>query len=158
MTSQRFDRLFGRPPRRSGEPLEELDFDLAASVQQVTEEIVLRALEKRPEDRFPSAEDMLTALASLDLASLDGRPEGTATTVRGTPQASATTGRGLRSPTPRATTERRVRELVAEARRLLSGGGVRHGGKNSAEQPQQKRNFSHLTQQEISDADFEEIP
>jgi len=97
---------------------------LVPGFSEPLEEIVLRALEKRPEDRFQSAEDMLTALASLDLASLDGRPEGTATTVRGTPQASATTGPGLRSPTPRATTERRVRELVAEARRLLSGGAV----------------------------------
>ena len=44
------------------------------------------------------------------------------------------------------------------ARRLLSGGGVRHGRRTSAQEPQQKRDLSHLTQQEISDADFEEIP
>ena len=97
---------------------------LVPGFSEPLEEIILRALEKRPEDRYQSAEDMLTALANLDLASLEGRPEGTATTVRGTPRAPAATGQGLPSPTPRATTERRVRELVAEARRLLAGGAV----------------------------------
>jgi carbamoyltransferase len=42
MTSPRFHRLFGGPPRRPEAPLRQRDMDLAASVQAVTEEIVLR--------------------------------------------------------------------------------------------------------------------
>jgi len=42
MTSRRFERLFGGPPRRPHEPIEERHMDLAASVQHVTEEIMLR--------------------------------------------------------------------------------------------------------------------
>ena len=41
MTSRKFDRLFGGPPRSSDAPLTEREMDLAASVQVVTEEIVL---------------------------------------------------------------------------------------------------------------------
>lgn len=42
MTNRRFDALFGGPPRKPDEPLEQRHMDLAASVQAVTEEIVLR--------------------------------------------------------------------------------------------------------------------
>jgi carbamoyltransferase len=42
MTSDKFARLFGGPPRSPESPLTEREFDLAASIQQVTEEIVLR--------------------------------------------------------------------------------------------------------------------
>jgi carbamoyltransferase len=42
MTSARFDKLFGGPPRKPESPLTEREMDLAASVQQVTEEIMLR--------------------------------------------------------------------------------------------------------------------
>ncbi|HUF21578.1 MAG TPA: carbamoyltransferase [Burkholderiales bacterium] len=42
MTSHRFDTLFGGPPRQPDEPLTQRHMDLAASIQQVTEEIVLR--------------------------------------------------------------------------------------------------------------------
>jgi carbamoyltransferase len=42
MTNGRFDDLFGGPPRRPAEPLTRRHMDLAASVQTVTEEIVLR--------------------------------------------------------------------------------------------------------------------
>ncbi len=42
MTSRRFDRLFGGPPRRPDGPLTEREMDLAASIQRVLEEIVLR--------------------------------------------------------------------------------------------------------------------
>jgi len=42
MTNGRFDALFGGKPRDSKELLEQRHMDLAASVQQVTEEIVLR--------------------------------------------------------------------------------------------------------------------
>ena len=42
MTSRRFDRLFGGPPRKAESPLTQREMDLAASVQKVTEEIVLR--------------------------------------------------------------------------------------------------------------------
>jgi carbamoyltransferase len=42
MTSRRFDRLFGGPPRRPEAELTQREFDLAASVQSVTETIMLR--------------------------------------------------------------------------------------------------------------------
>ncbi len=42
MTNERFDALFGRPPRRPDEPLEPFHTDVAASIQAVTEEVVLR--------------------------------------------------------------------------------------------------------------------
>jgi carbamoyltransferase len=43
MTSRKFERLFGGPPRKPEAPLTEREMDLAASVQKVTEEIMLRA-------------------------------------------------------------------------------------------------------------------
>jgi carbamoyltransferase len=42
MTSRRFERLFGGPPRRPESPLTEREMDLAASIQAVTDEIMLR--------------------------------------------------------------------------------------------------------------------
>ena len=42
MTNERFDALFGGPPRHPDEPLTQRHMDLAASIQQVTEEVVLR--------------------------------------------------------------------------------------------------------------------
>ena len=42
MTNARFDSLFGGPPRKPDEPLTERHMDLAASVQAVLEEAVLR--------------------------------------------------------------------------------------------------------------------
>jgi len=42
MTSKKFARLFGGPPRAPESPLTPREMDLAASVQQVTEEIMLR--------------------------------------------------------------------------------------------------------------------
>ncbi len=42
MTNRRFDALFGGPPRRADEPLDQRHMDLAASIQAVTEEVVLR--------------------------------------------------------------------------------------------------------------------
>jgi carbamoyltransferase len=42
MTNAAFDELFGGPPRTPESPLTQREMDLAASVQQVTEEIVLR--------------------------------------------------------------------------------------------------------------------
>ena len=42
MTNRRFDALFGGPPRRADELLDQRHMDLAASVQAVTEEVVLR--------------------------------------------------------------------------------------------------------------------
>jgi carbamoyltransferase len=42
MTGPRFDRLFGGPPRAPEAPLEQRHMDLAASIQAVTEEAVLR--------------------------------------------------------------------------------------------------------------------
>jgi carbamoyltransferase len=42
MTSRKFERLFGGPPRRPESPLTQREMDMAASVQKVTEEIMLR--------------------------------------------------------------------------------------------------------------------
>ncbi|MBI4264217.1 MAG: carbamoyltransferase [Acidobacteria bacterium] len=42
MTNDRFERLFGRPPRRPEDPLEPFHMDVAASIQAVTDEVVLR--------------------------------------------------------------------------------------------------------------------
>ncbi|WP_298369925.1 carbamoyltransferase [Azospirillum sp.] len=42
MTNTRFDALFGGPPRKPDEPLTQRHMDLAASLQAVTEEVVLR--------------------------------------------------------------------------------------------------------------------
>ncbi|WP_165741824.1 carbamoyltransferase N-terminal domain-containing protein [Candidatus Thiosymbion oneisti] len=42
MTTRKFEGLFGRPPRRGGQPITRSDMDIAASIQRVTEEIMLR--------------------------------------------------------------------------------------------------------------------
>jgi carbamoyltransferase len=42
MTSERFDALFGGPPRKAEARLTQRDLDLAASIQAITEEIVLK--------------------------------------------------------------------------------------------------------------------
>jgi carbamoyltransferase len=42
MTSSKLHRLFGRPPRKPETQISQLDMDVAASVQQVTEEVMLR--------------------------------------------------------------------------------------------------------------------
>ena len=42
MTNHRFHRLFGGPPRSAESPLEQRHMDVAASIQAVTEEVVLR--------------------------------------------------------------------------------------------------------------------
>ena len=44
MTSRKFDRLFGGPPRKPESPLTQREMDLAASIQAVTEEIMLRTV------------------------------------------------------------------------------------------------------------------
>ncbi len=43
MTSRRFERLFGGPPRRPESPIGQREMDLAASIQRVAEDVVLRA-------------------------------------------------------------------------------------------------------------------
>jgi carbamoyltransferase len=42
MTNERFDRLFGGPPRKAESPVTQREMDIAASIQKVTEEVVLR--------------------------------------------------------------------------------------------------------------------
>ena len=42
MTNARFDRLFGGPPRKPESPVTQREMDVAASIQEVTEEIVMR--------------------------------------------------------------------------------------------------------------------
>ncbi len=43
MTSRRFERLFGGPPRKPESPIGQREMDLAASIQRVMEDVVLRA-------------------------------------------------------------------------------------------------------------------
>jgi len=43
MTSRKFDELFGGPPRAAESPITEREMDLAASIQAVTEEVMLKA-------------------------------------------------------------------------------------------------------------------
>jgi len=42
MTNRKFDQLFGGPPRQPESPLTQREMDIAASIQKVTEEVVLR--------------------------------------------------------------------------------------------------------------------
>ena len=42
MTNAKFDALFGQPPRTAEQPLTQFHMDIAASIQHVTEEIMLR--------------------------------------------------------------------------------------------------------------------
>ncbi|MBK9518693.1 MAG: hypothetical protein IPO09_15330 [Anaeromyxobacter sp.] len=49
MTSRRFDALFGGPPRAPESPLTQREMDLARSIQEVTEEVVLRPRHLRAE-------------------------------------------------------------------------------------------------------------
>jgi carbamoyltransferase len=42
MTNERFDALFGGPPRRPEQPLTQREMDLAASIQVIVEEVVLK--------------------------------------------------------------------------------------------------------------------
>jgi carbamoyltransferase len=42
MTNARFDTLFGGPPRKAESPVTQREMDIAASIQAVTEEVVLR--------------------------------------------------------------------------------------------------------------------
>ncbi|HUU16649.1 MAG TPA: carbamoyltransferase [Sedimentisphaerales bacterium] len=44
MTGSKFEKLFGGAPRRSESPLTQREMDIAASIQAVTEEIMLRAV------------------------------------------------------------------------------------------------------------------
>jgi len=41
MTNQHFHTLFGQPPRRPDQPISSLEMDLAASIQQLCEEVIL---------------------------------------------------------------------------------------------------------------------
>jgi carbamoyltransferase len=55
MTNRRFDRLFGRKPRPAEADITQSDMDLAASIQLITEEIVLKlAKGLRDEYRLPN--------------------------------------------------------------------------------------------------------
>ena len=44
MTSEKFHRLFGRPPRKEKEPLEQHHMDLASSAQKIVEEVMLKTV------------------------------------------------------------------------------------------------------------------
>ena len=43
MTSPKFERLFGGPPRKADAPMTVREMDMAASIQMVTEEVMLRS-------------------------------------------------------------------------------------------------------------------
>jgi serine/threonine protein kinase len=104
------------PPRPS---------ELVPGFSPVLEEILLRVLEKKPEARYASAEELLGAIAGVDPASLEGRAAGSAKTVAGVrPAKLVGTSPGVPISTPRPSSDRRVRELVAEARRQLSRGAL----------------------------------
>jgi carbamoyltransferase len=51
MTSSKFDAVFGGPPRKAESQLTQREMDLAASIQLVTEEIVLQLAKKRMQKR-----------------------------------------------------------------------------------------------------------
>ena len=59
MTNRRFDALFGGPPREPESPLTQREMDLARSVQDVTEEVMLRL--SRTLHRETGAEDLCLA-------------------------------------------------------------------------------------------------
>jgi carbamoyltransferase len=59
MTSPEMDRLFGGPPRKMEAPLTEREMDIAASIQLVTEEIMLRAA--RYTHELTGAKDLVMA-------------------------------------------------------------------------------------------------
>ena len=42
MTSRKFDKLFGKSPRKGESELSQFHMDIAASIQAVTEEVVLK--------------------------------------------------------------------------------------------------------------------
>ena len=44
MTSRKFDALFGGPPRTPESPITEREMDLAASIQEVAEDIMLEGV------------------------------------------------------------------------------------------------------------------
>ena len=50
MTNRKFDALFDGPPRSPESPLTQRDMDLAASIQAVTEEVVLRLVDGLAEE------------------------------------------------------------------------------------------------------------
>ena len=50
MTSRKFDKLFGGPPRKAESKLNQKHMDLAASIQKVTEEIVIKLSKKLREE------------------------------------------------------------------------------------------------------------
>ena len=50
MTNRSFDKLFGGPPRKKESPISQREMDIAASIQKVTEEIVLKISKTLYED------------------------------------------------------------------------------------------------------------
>jgi carbamoyltransferase len=70
MTSGKFHRLLGGPPRRPGSPLEQRHKELASSVQRVCEEVVLRSAHRvwertgRPQNLVMAGRVALNAVAN----------------------------------------------------------------------------------------------
>ena len=103
MTNERFDRLFGGPPRKPEEHLTQRHMDLAASIQAVTEEIVLRltrSLARRPGRRISASR-----AASRSIASPTARFCATAD--------SSTSGFSPPRATPAARSARRLRPITS---------------------------------------------
>ncbi len=42
MTNRKFDKLFGRPPRKRESELTQFDMDMASSLQAITEEVIIK--------------------------------------------------------------------------------------------------------------------
>ena len=42
MTNRKFDKLFGGPPRKPEAPITQKEMDLAASIQEIIEEVVIK--------------------------------------------------------------------------------------------------------------------
>jgi tetratricopeptide (TPR) repeat protein len=80
-----YELLTGRPPFRGGSPQSVLTrqiTEIPTSVAELRPAVpaalarwVMRSLEKRPADRWKSAEEMLTELRAVDLTSVDEGPE-----------------------------------------------------------------------------------
>ena len=66
MTSDRFNKLFDGPPRKTGSPITQREMDLARSIQQVTEEIILRLAKTLREQTGAEASTCLAGGVALN--------------------------------------------------------------------------------------------
>jgi carbamoyltransferase len=118
MTNGRFDALFGGKPRDASERLDQRHMDLAASVQQVTEEIVLRLT------RSLAREGQSENLCLAGAVALNCVANGKVLRERN----SRIYGHSLRRPMPAARWARRAGGILPICRQATSGvSGRCHG-------------------------------